>query len=69
MGYTLRTNDYRYTEWQDAQSGEVKERELYDHRTSSDEAANVASNDAYRSTIDDFSAQLGAGWQAQAAVV
>jgi len=69
MGYTLRTNDYRYTEWQDAQSGEVKERELYDHRTSSDEAANVASNDAYRSTIDDLSAQLGAGWQAQAAVV
>jgi arylsulfatase A-like enzyme len=30
MGYSMRTDQYRYTEWQDQKSGEVKFRELYD---------------------------------------
>ena len=30
MGYSMRTDQYRYTEWQERKTGEVKERELYD---------------------------------------
>jgi iduronate 2-sulfatase len=68
MGYTIRTDSYRYTEWQDRQSGEVKDRELYDHRTSHKESANVAKQDSQAGTIDALSEQLAAGWRAQAAV-
>ncbi|MEE2753971.1 MAG: sulfatase [Candidatus Latescibacterota bacterium] len=68
MGYTLRTDSYRYTEWQDRQSGEVKDRELYDHRTSDKESANVARQDSQAGTIGALSEQLAAGWRAQAAV-
>ncbi|MFK7735197.1 MAG: sulfatase [Pirellulaceae bacterium] len=32
MGYTARTKDYRYVEWRDFSTGEIKETELYDHR-------------------------------------
>ena len=32
MGYTLKTDDFRYTEWQSRETGDVKARELYDHR-------------------------------------
>lgn len=31
MGYTMRTDRYRYTEWQDRGTGDVLARELYDH--------------------------------------
>jgi arylsulfatase A-like enzyme len=30
MGYSMRTDQYRYTEWIDQKTKEVKERELYD---------------------------------------
>jgi arylsulfatase A-like enzyme len=69
MGYTLRTDSYRYTEWQDRQSGEVKDRELYDHRISHEESANVAGHDDLSDTIGELSAQLSGGWKSQAAEV
>lgn len=31
MGYTMRTDRYRFIEWRDFQSGEVMDAELYDH--------------------------------------
>ena len=31
MGYSMRTDQYRYTEWRDFESGEIKSQELYDH--------------------------------------
>jgi arylsulfatase A-like enzyme len=40
MGYSMRTNRYRYTEWQDKQ-GKVVARELYDHQTDPAETKNV----------------------------
>lgn len=36
MGYSLRTDDYRYTEWRDFETGEVKDRELYEHSGETD---------------------------------
>jgi iduronate 2-sulfatase len=42
MGYSLRTDQYRYIEWRDFGTGEVVDRELYDHSKSESEARNLA---------------------------
>jgi arylsulfatase A-like enzyme len=41
MGYTIRTNEYRYVEWFDWETGDLAARELYDHRIDSQENENV----------------------------
>jgi iduronate 2-sulfatase len=41
MGYSLRTQTHRYTEWRDWQTGETTARELYDHRVDSLETENL----------------------------
>ena len=41
MGYTIRTDEYRYVEWFDWETGDLAARELYDHRTDSQENENV----------------------------
>ena len=40
MGYSLRTDAFRYTEWRDWKSGNTLARELYDHRQDADETVN-----------------------------
>ena len=42
MGYSVRTDRYRYTEWRHLESGEVVARELYDHEEDPQETRNVA---------------------------
>lgn len=42
LGYSVRSRDWRYTEWINLKTGEVDERELYDHRRDPLETANVA---------------------------
>lgn len=42
MGYAMRTDRYRYIEWQDRRSGEVVATELYDHEKDPLENTNVA---------------------------
>ncbi|MGI9471058.1 MAG: sulfatase [Rubripirellula sp.] len=42
MGYSMRTDRYRYTEWINRRSGEIVARELYDHLTDGQENDNVA---------------------------
>ena len=64
MGYSMRTDRYRYTEWQDFRSGDVLERELYDHAESHAEIDNVAGDASYLPTLADLSARLRAGWRA-----
>lgn len=44
IGYSIRTDRYRYTEWRDYHSGKVLAYELYDHKRDPDETANVISN-------------------------
>ena len=41
MGYSLRTDRYRYIEWRDFHTGETAEQELYDHSVSHMETSNV----------------------------
>ena len=42
MGYAVRTDRFRYVEWQDKKTGEVRARELYDHKTDAHENINAA---------------------------
>jgi len=64
MGYSIRIDRYRYTEWQDFRNGDVLERELYDHLETHAEIENVAENRAYAQTVSDLSERLRAGWRA-----
>jgi arylsulfatase A-like enzyme len=63
MGYTMRTDRYRYTEWQ-SKSGERIAAELYDHQTDPAETRNVAGAPEQASTVTELSAKLKAGWRA-----
>ena len=66
MGYTMRTHDWRYTEWIMRATGAVCARELYDVRSHTIEATNVADRPGYQPIIAELSAQLaqGKGWRA-----
>jgi arylsulfatase A-like enzyme len=62
MGYSMRTDRYRYTEWVTRDSKrEVLARELYDEQADPNETANVAENQA--ELVKDLSAQLAKGWR------
>lgn len=61
MGYSIRTKDFRYTEWQDRKNSEVKARELYDHRKDSQENVNLANKVEYAEKIKDLSQLLNKG--------
>ena len=44
MGYSMRTDRWRYTEWIDRRTKEVVDRELYDHDVDPGERVNLAGN-------------------------
>lgn len=50
MGYTVRTDRWRYTEWDGGRRGA----ELYDHETDPREFTNLASNAPYARTVKDM---------------
>lgn len=52
MGYSVRTDRYRYTEWRRIGEKEVKARELYDHETDPDENVNVAGAPKNREVVE-----------------
>jgi arylsulfatase A-like enzyme len=58
MGYAMRTERYRYVEWLDAMSGEVTDRELYDHANDAAENENIAARPEHTALLDQLSAQL-----------
>jgi arylsulfatase A-like enzyme len=64
MGYAMRTDRFRYVEWQSWPQRQVVARELYDHRVDSQENANVADVPQYAAIIQHLSRQMAAGWQA-----
>lgn len=58
MGRSIRTDRYRYTEWQDQKSGKIISRELYDHENDPHEATNLASKQENAAIIETLSKQL-----------
>ncbi len=58
MGYSIRTERFRYTEWRDWKSGETVARELYDHQADPDETRNVADDSRLARDLADCAAQL-----------
>ncbi len=64
MGYTMRTDRYRYVEWVNFRTGESLAHELYDHTQDSAEIHNVGADLNYAAIIDELGLQLRQGWQA-----
>ena len=64
MGYSMRTDRYRYNEWVDRATREVKARELYDMTNDPECHVNLAPNDDQAALIAQLHGQLTAGWQA-----
>ena len=58
MGYSMRTDRYRYIEWQDRRSREVVATELYDHDIDPQENENVADNARHLELLTNLSDQL-----------
>ena len=54
FGYTLRTPQWRYTEWADGDQG----RELYDHHADPRELTNLADDPSHAQTVANLSRQL-----------
>jgi len=55
MGYAVRTDRFRYVQWQDWNSHEVLARELYDHQTDPYEMHNIAAHPEYSQSLDALS--------------
>lgn len=62
MGYSMRTDRYRYTEWQDTDRNPVA-RELYDHDNDPQENVNLAGAGDMQELVANLSKQLEAGWR------
>jgi iduronate 2-sulfatase len=58
MGYSIRTDRVRYTEWRDWKSGEVLARELYDHESDEPELRNAIKDSHLSSALEDAQRQL-----------
>ena len=61
MGYSLRTDRYRYTEWIKASDKSVTTRELYDHQTDAGETVNIAGQ-ASPALLEKLASQLRQGY-------
>jgi iduronate 2-sulfatase len=51
MGYSVRDERWRYTEWRERRSGDVVARELYDHAESPVTARNLAADPHYAGEV------------------
>jgi len=60
MGYAMRTDRYRYVEWQDRRTREVVATELYDHTSDSSENTNIAGQAEGKSLLVRLSRQMWA---------
>jgi iduronate 2-sulfatase len=58
MGYSIRTDRFRYTEWRDWKSGATMARELYDHQHDPQETRNLAARPAHASDVEQCASLL-----------
>ncbi|QDT97067.1 sulfatase [Gimesia aquarii] len=63
MGYSMKTDRYRYTEWRERKSGKIVGRELYDHKHDSAENSNIANQPDQKTVISQLSRQLKKNWK------
>ena len=64
MGYSMRTDRYRYTEWKaERGAGEVVATELYDHEADPAENVNTAGHEENAALVTQLSGWLAEGWQ------
>ncbi len=64
MGYSMRTDRYRYTEWLPRDGGEPVAVELYDHQVDPQENVNVVGRPENKDLVAGLSKQLRKGWRA-----
>jgi iduronate 2-sulfatase len=60
MGYSMRNDRYRYTEWIQVGTKRVVARELYDHSETSTPNRNLAAMNEHQDLVSRLSEQLGA---------
>ena len=58
MGYSMRTDRYRYVEWQNRRTGDVLEVELYDHKLDPAENENIAKSPDQEQRLSDLSRRM-----------
>lgn len=63
MGYSVRTRNFRYTEWQEVSTGKVQAAELYDELNDPLETANLVNEQHQKATVKKLSAMLKGGWK------
>lgn len=64
MGYSMKTDRYRYTEWRPRNGGAPVAVELYDHTVDPQENVNLAGRPELQALMKELHDQLEAGWQA-----
>ena len=64
MGYTMRTERFRYTEWRDRKTNKLMARELYDHEKDPQENVNAVDQPEYERDIRRLAGMLIRGWRA-----
>ncbi len=60
MGYSLRTDRWRYTQWRDFKTGKRLASELYDHSSDPDETVNLAGRGEHAATMAGLAKRLAA---------
>jgi iduronate 2-sulfatase len=68
MGYTIRTDQYRYVEWyswnkEEKKKDEFLSYELFDHNIDPQENKNLANDAKHKGTVELISQQLNLGWR------
>jgi len=58
MGYSIRTDRFRYTEWRDDKTNEAEEKELYDHDNDPLETINLAAKPEHKENVQHLSNKL-----------
>ena len=64
MGYAIRTNKYRFVQWQNWTTKVVVARELYSLLDDPDEMKNIVNEKGSRVIVARMTKRLGDGWKA-----
>jgi iduronate 2-sulfatase len=61
MGYSVRTDSFRYTQWRDFRTGKTIAAELYDHRNDPLETVNVVGRKDFTAIVTEHANRIGRG--------